>query len=203
MKKLLISAVAVLGLSSAALAGGLPEDAAPMPTASSSDTGFYVGAEGGYGITNWKNLDISHVVNRDNGFVGRAFLGYDLNRYWAVEGGYTYFFNKAEVTTGAVTSKAKTQNIDVVLKGKLPIVDNFDAYAKVGGNYLMTNRDAGQDNIKHFNLTYGAGFDYAITSNVIANIEWLRFNGKAKVGDAKYQPNTDAFMVGLRYKFDV
>lgn len=212
MKKLLvISAVAALGLSSVAFAGGLPEDMnmGSTPAASSYDTGLYLGIEGGYGITGLNSKDKSPAagggvfsVKKDNGVVGRAFLGYDLNRYFAVEGGYTYFFNKAEINSNAGANTTKTSAIDLMLKSKLPVVDSFDLYAKVGGNYLMSKPDAG-DKVNNFNVAYGAGADYYVTSNVIVNLEWLRFNGKAKMSDAKYQPNTNAFMVGLRYKFDL
>jgi opacity protein-like surface antigen len=218
MKKLLaVSAIAALGFTSVAFAGGLPEEMPAAPAAvASSDMGVYVGIEGGLGLTNWKNSTIAIEdgvsTSNDNGVVGRAFLGYDVNRYFALEAGYTYFFNKAKFTyNNAEFNKIKnTQVIDAMLKGKLPVVDNFDLYAKCGVNYLMSKFDKDtNDGItkietsrNSFNVGFGAGADYYITPNIIANVEWLRFNGNAK-NDTKYQPNTDAFMVGLRYKFDL
>ncbi len=214
MKKLLVvSAIAALSLTSVAFAGGLPEEMPAAPAAvASSDTGAYFGISGGLGLTNWKTLNVAgSSIGSDNGVVGRAFLGYDMNRYFAVEAGYTYFFNQAKFNEGAVqTNKAKlTHDVDLMLKGKLPVVENFDLFAKVGVNYLMTKLDKDklfgnttETNRKAFNVGYGAGADYYITPNVIASVEWLRFNGNAKQ-DNKYQPNTDAFMVGLRYKFDL
>jgi len=207
MKKLLVvSAIAAFGLTSAAFAGGLPEEMPMAPSAvSSSDTGVYLGIEGGYGLTNWKNLEKltgGFKISNDNGVVGRAFLGYDINRYFATEVGYSYFFNK--VKAGNDEGSLKTQNVDLMLKLKAPVVDNFDLYAKIGGNYLMSKGD--DISVKNFNVAFGAGADYSITPNIIANVEWLRFNGNNKVefsDDAKYQPSTDAFMVGLRYKFDL
>lgn len=214
MKKLLvISAVAALGLSSLAFAGGLPEEM-PMASSATNDTGVYVGIEGGFGMTNWKNIDDndSRTISKDNGAVGRAFLGFDLNRYFAIEAGYTYFFNKP-INNDKDSKKdldfvKRTQNIDLMFKGKLPVVDNFDLYAKLGVNYLMTSFASGNEittegSTNNFNVAFGAGADYYITPNVIANVEWLRFNGKAKREDKKYQPFTDAFMIGIRYKFDL
>lgn len=167
-------------------------------------------------MTNWKNVDtdISGIkISNDDGFVGRAFLGYDLNRYFALEAGYTYFFvqPKEKNTAGTEQNKIKrTHNIDVMGKVKAPVADNFDLYAKLGVNYLMSDFDkktGGQlviteDSRKYFNVAYGAGADYCITPNIIANVEWLRFNGSAKI-DKHYQPNTDAFMIGLRYKIEI
>ncbi|MDR1057732.1 MAG: outer membrane beta-barrel protein [Coxiellaceae bacterium] len=217
MKKLLaVSAIAVLGLNSVVLAGGLPEEMPMAPSAvSTSEIGVYFGIQGGWGLTHWKDTELSRVevntVSNDNGFVGRAFLGFDINRYFALEGGYTYFFNKPKFKTaaGVETGKVKrTHNVDVMGKIKAPVVDNFDLYAKLGVNYLMAGFDEvtgypKPDSRNNFNVAYGAGADYYITPNIIANAEWLRFNGKAKTSDSKYQPATDAFLIGLRYKFDL
>ena len=230
MKKLLVvSAVAALGLSAVAFAGGLPEEMPAAPAASSSDTGIYVGIAGGYGLTNWKNFDVSPnqaglldntskiaSVSKDNGFVGRAFLGYDFCKFFAGEFGYGYFFNKAKVANPDSTAytQYKTQVFDLFAKGKLPVTEEFNFFAKLGMNYILSNASDtdGGFNIsqnygstkspKTFNVAYGAGADYAITPNVIANVEWLRYNGSAKL-DENYQPNLDAFMIGLRYKFDM
>jgi opacity protein-like surface antigen len=214
MKKLLVvSAIAALGLNSVALAGGLPEEMPMAPAAvATSDAGIYLGIEGGYGMTHWKNLESADSVfsiSNDNGIVGRAFLGYDINRYFALEFGYSYFFNKAKINVLNVeVASVKTQAFDLMGKIKAPVVENFDLYAKLGVNYLMSHGSSnfsgfGNDkNTNNFNVAYGAGADYYITPNVIVNIEWLRFNGNAKLGN-KYQPNTDAFMIGLRYKFDL
>ena len=197
MKKLLVvSAIAALGLTSVAFAGGLPEEMPAAPAAvASSDAGIYLGLQGGWGLTNWKNQYSN--VSKDNGVVGRAFLGYDINRYFAIEGGYSYFFNKVTINGG---SNIKTQAADAYFKGKLPVVDNFDLYAKLGAGWLFVNGDNGSRN--NINVAFGAGADYYITPNVIANLEWTRIEGNAKVGN-NYIPYTDAFMVGLRYKFDL
>jgi opacity protein-like surface antigen len=223
MKKLLVvSAIAALGLSSVAFAGGLPETMPAAPAAVSSDTGIYVGLSAGYGINNWKNLDglNSISVGKDNGVVGRFFVGYDINRYFAAELGYTRFFNKPTFSFNREYNKVKsTQVFDLMGKIKAPVVDNFDLYAKLGVGYMMTNFDTNtplvsdtgttKKNRRAFNVAFGVGADYYITPNIIANIEWLRFNGYPKhnagggVFEDKYQPYSDAFLVGLRYRFDI
>lgn len=214
MKKLLtISAVAALGLSSVAFAGGLPEVMPEAPMAVSSDAGFYLGISGGWGLTNWRNLDgvfsavglTGDKVEKDNGFVGRAFIGYDFNRYFAAELGYTYFFNKPNLDLAGVDTNfvKNTSAVDLMGKIKAPVADNLDLYAKLGANYLMTKFDNNMSSHDNFNVAYGAGVDYMITPNVIANVEWLRFNGHSRLNVNDYQPYTDAFLVGLRYKFDM
>lgn len=213
MKKLLVvSAVAALGLSAVAFAGGLPEEMPAAPAAVvSSDMGPYIGIEGGYGMTHYKNWSENYSVGKDNGIVGRAFLGYDINKYFAAEFGYSYFFNKAKKESKSNSNnytEYKTQAFDLFGKGKLPVTDEFGLYAKLGVGYLMTNAKdngtwTGTKSPKNFNVAYGAGADYYITSNVIANVEWLRYNGNSIMNSDNYQPNTDAFMIGLRYRFDV
>lgn len=218
MKKLLaVSAVAVLGFSSAVFAGGLPEEMPVAPSAT-SDTGLYVGVESGWGMTNWKDQERGKKMDNfsgDRGFVSRFSVGYDVSRHFAVEAGYTYFFNKVErkIFGFEIVQKVnKTQNFDVMGKIKAPVVDNFDLYVKLGVNYLMSdfedmhNKDRNKRR-KSFNVAFGAGADYYITQNVIANVGWLRFNGKSKRFDSndaeRYQPYADAFMVGVKYRFDI
>ena len=218
MKKLLVvSAIAALGLTSVAFAGGLPEEM-PAAPAAASDAGVYVGIEGGYGLTNWRNIENNvsppYSVIKDKGFVGRAFVGYDINKYFALETGFTYFFNKTEIIKKnvALTSGIITQVVDLYGKIKAPVVDSFDLYAKLGACYLMSNIENpigtlaasynNEGNVKNFNVAFGAGADYSITPNIIANVEWPRNSGHLN-GDNNYQTNTDAFMLGLRYKFDL
>lgn len=221
MKKILtVSAIAILGFTSVAFAGGLPEEmpAAPTPV-SASDAGIYVGISGGFGLTNWKYSWIANQTNasisNDNGPVGRIFLGFDFNRYFGVEAGYTYFFNRPKFTLNTLFNRVKsTQDIDFMFKGKLPVAENFDLFAKLGVNYLMSSFDNSNDLVNNtmntsrnsFNVAFGAGADYYITPNVIANVEWLRFNGDSKCdpnNTSTYQPNADIFVIGLRYKFDI
>lgn len=224
MKKLLVvSAVAVLGLTSAAFAGGLPEEMPAAPVAASvNDSGIYLGLNAGYGLTHLNDLANSSIegvnttgVHKDNGLVGRVFAGYDINRYFAVEGGYSYFFNKANLdfvtttqghhnrikTVSGNSGDIKTMAFDLMGKIKAPVCDSFDLYAKLGGSYLMSRID-GLGNNNNFNLAYGAGADYSITPDVIVSLDWLRLNGSAKL-NGNYQPNADLLMVGLRYKFDL
>lgn len=236
-KSLLVGAVAVFGAT--AFAGGLPETM-PITPGSSSDMGVYVGLQGGYGVTNWKNTEsFEHEEStttgtntydkalKDNAFAGRVFVGADLSRYFAVEFGYNHFFNKpkieetisqststsSETWSTAVDTKTElvsfknTMALDLMAKLKAPVAEGFDLYAKVGVSYLMSRVDKSssndyKNNGNNFNLAFGAGADYYITPNVIANVEWVRYGGKAKI-DSNYQPSADLFLLGVRYKLDI
>jgi len=87
--------------------------------------------------------------------------------------------------------------------------NNFDLYAKLGVSCVMrhtaiqaTPRRFGGNN-NTFRGAYGAGVDYYITPNVIANVEWSCLNGNGKFTSGNYQPSADVFMAGLRYRFDL
>lgn len=226
-KILLVSALA-LGFSTFAFAGGLPEAMPPAPCATCSDAGVYLGIEGGYEQTNWKNLDgyvyvdrIFHdldqmSVDHDSGLVGRGFIGYDINKYFAIEGGFTQFNTKRtniKEEDGTLFS-VRTQALDLEFKLKGPITDEFSIYGKLGVDYLMSNISAiksiNMPNRNNFNVLFGAGADYCITPNIIANVEWMRYNGNPKLNidgnnyfANNYAPYADAFMIGIRYRFDM
>jgi len=219
MKKLLVvSAIAALGFSSMAFANGSMPTA---PSVMSDDTGIYLGISGGYAIDNWKNIDDNIInVSKDKGGVARAFLGYDFNKYFAVEAGYTYLnFFRPEINvdgTGANDFKVNKQHVaDLVGKIKAPLAEDFDLYAKLGADYFWTQMNALNPAYTSYtnntiNLVYGAGMDYSVTPNVVVNAEWMRLNGNPSanfVDSSKtfgdYKPNADLFLVGVRYKFDM
>lgn len=202
MKKLAISALAVLGLSVNVLAGGLPDEM-PVSSCAASDMGVYVGLSGGFGFTNYKQWDNNSGkgAHSDSHFVSRLFVGVDLNRYFATEFGYTTFWGKAKFDS---TKLRMVQAFDLFGKIKAPVLENLDVYGKLGVDFLLGNEKHTDGTIRkkeNFNLAFGAGIDYAVTPNIIVNAEWLRYNGDAH--HKHYQPNADAFMFGVRYKFEL
>lgn len=201
MKKLAISALAVLGLSANVLAGGLPEEM-PVSPCAASDMGVYVGLSGGFGLTNYKQWEVNgHGAHSDSHFVSRLFIGADLNRYFATEFGYATFWGKAKFDSNKLRM---VQAFDLFGKIKAPVLENLDIYGKLGVNFLLGNEKHSDNSTckdESFNLAFGAGVDYAITPNIIVNAEWLRYNGNAH--QKHHNPNADAFMVGVRYKFEL
>lgn len=220
MKKQFLLVLAACGLSSAAMAGGLPVDMS-VGNPAGSECGVYVGLGAGYGLNsmvNGKNDGFKfYDYGKTSTFAGRVFLGYDINRYFAVEAGYSHFFTKPELRSavwldaGRIYASRgkfklkKSQAIDLMGKIKAPVCDGFDLYAKLGGNYLMSEKNS-------FNVGYGAGIDWNITNNVVAGLEWLRFNGNKdlrienkKDGERKWAAvsHADAVMLTIRYKFDI
>ncbi len=236
-KALAIGILAVLGLNINTLAETVPS------IKSANDSGFYVGGSAGLGFTNYEQFEFGFGpmnlgIHKDNHVTSRIFMGYDLNRYLAVELGYTDFWGKSRVKFTydycdgglfAPVFNMKTsgddciyqqewklkmvQAFDLFGKFKVPVSERVNLYGKLGISFLFSDRlnvDASvlkvienkQLPVKKdvsVNLAFGAGMDFAITPNVIVNLEWLRFNGNHEIKN--YQPDTDALMVGLRYKF--
>ncbi|MFA6409424.1 MAG: porin family protein [Gammaproteobacteria bacterium] len=166
------------------------------PTAFASNTGTYLGIAAGYGMTNWENL--VDDASKDKGAISRIFIGYDFSKSLAIELGYTNFFSKTDIQE--VNTTIRTQAFDLLGKIKAPLSDKFDIYAKTGLGYLMSNlKSNSYGSRNNFNIAYGLGLEYSISQNVIADISWLRYDGKITYDFNKYQPDADTFMIGLRY----
>jgi opacity protein-like surface antigen len=200
MKKLLV-VFALLGLTSTIFAESHEQPA----TSSLRKAGIYLGLQGGYGMTHWKYLEgstyrggITNVKNDRSG-VSRAFLGYDINRYFAFEAGYSYFFSRSNIlyVDGVTTGDIRLQTVDLYGKIKAPI-GGFDLYAKLGGGYLRETSSLNRS-LNNVSVAFGAGIEYYINRIVIVGFEWLRIGGDANA-TVKYIPNTDTFMIGLRFK---
>ncbi len=184
--------------------------------------GIYIGAQAGYGMTNWDNIeqtidfmgvDIGPKVSGSNAFAGRVFVGYDFHPNFAIEAGYTQFFNntKIDVLGTTVSNPRNDYAIDLVGKLKANIVDNFGLYTKLGVDYMHVDMEvkgldpalAMQPNQEStFNVVYGAGAFYDITSNLTADLSWTRFNGDPKLSN-DYIPAHDLFAVGVFWKFNL
>lgn len=223
LKKILIG-VAALGLTAAALANGnsISESTALAAVpASEFDPGLYVGLQAGYGLTGWKKVQGADLsVSKDGNIAGRVLVGYDFTKYWAAEAGYTYFAKKTEIKAGStLNGDVRTQAWDLVAKGKIPVVDDFEMYGKVGVGYLMSkglqhtsNSFFLKDKQNNFAGVVGAGAEYYFMPNLWMDLSWTRFMVANRCGNlvsggttytyGKYQPDADLFALGVAYKFN-
>lgn len=218
-KKILVGAAA-LGLTAVALANGnsISESTALAAVpASEFDPGLYVGIQAGYGVSGWDRVQGSEAaVSQAKNIAGRLLIGYDFTKYWATEFGYTYFGKKAEIKTGSVIrGDIRTQAFDLVAKGKIPVMDEFDMYGKVGVGYLMSkglqhtgNTLFAKDKQNNIAGVVGAGAEYYFMPNLWMDLSWTRFMVARGCGPSngytfdKYQPDADLFALGVAYKFD-
>ena len=94
-------------------------------------------AAGGFKVNSISDRD------RDTGY--KLFGGYQLNRNFAVEGGYFdlgkfgYTANTTPAGTLSVDMRVKGLNLDLV--GSLPLSERFSAFGRVGLNYAQTRNN--------------------------------------------------------------
>lgn len=216
-KNIAISAVlgvASLGLVAPALANyndGYVQAPVPIATASpyaTSDAGFVIGLEGGYADTHWDNLESNAVSVSGTGFAGRAFLGYDFNQYFGVETGYIYlptaeFRGKDGTPFANMAEDINNYAFDLLGKISIPVTSGLKLYAKAGVGYLHSGTALfNDDSTSHVGPAFGVGAGYEVVPNLTINLSWMRYSGDGKLnGNGNYQPNPDAVLLGLSYKF--
>lgn len=236
IKKLFVGLIA-LTFGTLAFASGDTFVQPPLRT-TSFVPGIYVGVQAGYGRTGWDNLAPDNIasggviqkysITGSNAFAGRVFVGYDFHPNFAIEAGYTQFFNDTEMKTtadffspsGQVTSSATvTSNpkydyaIDLVGKIKAHLIGNAGLYAKAGVDYIHIQADnefkvpgipQGKSTSKssEYNVIYGVGAFYDITQHLTADLSWTRYNGDSNLGD-DYIPAHDLFAAGASWKFNL
>jgi outer membrane immunogenic protein len=182
MKKILLSSVALLGLTAGAMAADLPSRRAPAPVFSAVPvftwTGFYVGVNAGVGFSN--NDDDGIVFGADTifgdsdddtSFIGGAQAGYNYqigsfvvgvegDLQWADFGGTTYVF-----PTGTATVDSDDWFGTVRARAGVAF-DRALIYAT--GGWAFTDNRSG--------WVVGGGIEYAFTNNLTVKLEGLYVN---------------------------
>lgn len=206
--------VALIGLL-AATAG------APTIALAQQDAGFYIGASAG-------QAKINDACTRltSGGFAGgcddkntawKIFGGYQFNRNFGVEGGYTNIGEATAIgtigTTGnrrgrAGSVKAEAKGFELLTVGTLPINEQFAVYGKAG--FFRWDVDmsgtrgrpsvAIDDKVTY--LTLGVGLKYNLTKNLAARLEFQRYDDFG-VGDNPFtgQMSVNVSSLGLQFKF--
>lgn len=215
MKKIITSFVVSLALVTSATVlanGGSYVAPAPKPA---SPAAIYLGISGGYGQMHWRHLydnftitgvnqinfhQFSNVVNttKENGFAGRVYLGFDFNRYIAIETGYTYLpktnlvntYTGTDLNTGqplpTITTNAdiKSYVVDFFLKVSYPIYHRLSVFAKAGGAFYRS--------------TMGGDMVDTVTEKVIPATFSLDFQN-SDTSNSHFGP---AFGVGAEYQIN-
>jgi OOP family OmpA-OmpF porin len=200
MKQALVSMAAALSLLLPfAAAAQMRSDTGP------SASGPYLGA----GIGRAKARDACEGVAGtfscdDKDTAWRIFGGYQLNRYFAAELGYTDLGTSSASGPGASASiDAKAWELSGL--GMIPIVGGLSAYGKLGVYYgdvkssatLGAASTSTSDN--NTDLTFGLGAQYDFTRNLGLRAEWQRY--KDMGGDSTGKSDFDAMTVGVLYRF--
>lgn len=148
--------------------------------------------------------------NRDRGF--KIYGGYQVNKYFALEGGYfdlgRYSFAATTVPTGTLDGSIKIRGLNLDVVGTVPITEKFSAFARVGVNYAQardTFSGTGAVQVlnpnpskRDTNLKLGVGVQYAFTDALAMRAEVERYRINDAVGN---KGDVDLVSVGLVYKF--
>ena len=146
------------------------------------DTGFYLGA----GVGSGEMRDFCTTIGGacdDQDVSWNVFAGYQINRNWAVEAGYTDFGEAS--TSGFVAGvpisvRVRSKGAELVGVGILPLGSNFSLYGKAGAFYYESDATttgaivrSSSDNGWH--LTFGLGAQYDFNGKFATRIEWQRY----------------------------
>jgi len=213
MKKIILSTVAILSLSSFAMAGGdieVVEEQVIELAAPATDTGFYVGL--GYGWTGFNGNGVGAYNTPENNWdinLGSIMIdgGYKFNQYIAVEG--RYWFGLQDSNDLGWTSGAKDVTVDswaIYAKPMYPVTSEFNVYGLIG----FAGTDVEVDNLSGANFdasgfSWGIGADYKVVDNVSVFIDYTSIvqNEGVTFGglNLPLEMDTDKVTVGVNYKF--
>jgi OOP family OmpA-OmpF porin len=152
------------------------------------------------------------IVNDDRSTGFKIFGGYQLNKNFAIEGGYfdlgKFGYTATTVPAGTLSGNIKLKGLNLDLVGILPITDKFSAFGRAGLNYaqakdsfngtgavLVTNPSPSKNDT---NYKFGLGLQYAFTDALAMRAEAERYRINDAVGN---KGHIDLVSVGLIYRF--
>ena len=208
MKNIVLSAVAVLAMSSFAVAGG---DIAPVeePMVAASvitDGGFYLGLAYGFmGDEYTRSPNNMNPLSFDESYgavMGQA--GYKFNEYVAVEGRYWWAVSSVNVENNV---KGELQGADawgIYVKPMYPVTDSFDIYALLG--YAAMDHNSVRLNDGD-GFSWGLGASYGVTDSIDLFIDYVSiYDGDRSFTDASgvnvnKDISVDSVNFGVTYNF--
>jgi OOP family OmpA-OmpF porin len=148
--------------------------------------------------------------DRDRGF--KIYGGYQVNKYFSLEGGYfdlgRFGFSATTVPAGTLNGSIKLRGLNLDVVGTVPITERFSAFGRIGANYAQASDNfSGTGAVqvlnpnptkRDTNLKVGLGVQYAFTDSLAMRAEVERYRINDAVGN---KGDVDLVSVGLVYKF--
>jgi len=213
MKKLTLSIAAIAAMSSFAIAGGDIEpvvEAVTEVVTPDTTAGFYVGIAYTYG------MEAERALYTPNGIVsaaddatwevaGMVMAGYQINKYFAVEGRYTASLDDAKYNDIDVADYDLT-NAAIYAKVMYPVAEIVTVYGLVG--YGQTKIEGLVNEYETDGLQWGVGASYNVNENLsvfvdytkLAMIDEIDVNGVTVTGLVD-DFDVSTVNVGISYKF--
>ena len=187
-----------------------------------ANSAWYVGAGAGRSMA---SIDEDRLVNsllaggassvafskyeRDTGY--KLFIGKQLNRNFAVEGGYVdlgnFGFNAINSPAGTLNGDVRFRGLNLDLLAQLPLNERFSIYGRLGMNYsradarftgnrlyAVTNPNSSETKL---NPKLGLGLEYKFTEALAMRGEVERYRVNDAVGN---RGDVDLYSVSLVYK---
>jgi OOP family OmpA-OmpF porin len=200
MKKILFALIA-----SATALGGMTS-----ASAATNDPGTaYVGA----GLVGSRySFDVPGATSNDdhsgNKASGKLYAGYNFDKTFAIEGGYTNFGSQSyNYSVGGTAGRLESDSHSfyVAGKGTMPVNDQFNVFGKLGVSRNHGSIDAtgaaataGLGGSGNKTALYASiGGEYALNKNVSLSLEYEHY-GKNDIDQGR---KTGAITAGLRYNF--
>ncbi len=162
--------------------------------------GLYAHAELGRSAYS-DDIDVdTEVINVDGTASSyRLALGYDANRYLAVEGGYVDFgeidFGEIDVGGNTGSLEGQADGLEFSIIGRLPLGDRFSLTGRAGLLWWDATTQAFdvRNDLSERDLFLGVGGEFSATEKLGISAGWTRY----KLDD----DDIDYFSLGLRFRF--
>ena len=148
--------------------------------------------------------------DRDTGY--KVFGGYQINRNFAIEGGYfdlgKFGYTANTTPAGTLSGDMRVKGLNLDLVGSLPLSERFSAFGRVGLNYAQTKDNFSSTGAVRVtnanpsangtNYKLGVGLQYALSDAWSVRGELERYRVKDGVGN---RGHIDMASLGLVYRF--
>lgn len=197
------------------------------------ERGFYIDGDIGYASVDWLSplsfIEVGNIYfgsdsNRRGGFTFGGDIGYQVNRFLAIEFGSYYLPQVNFAHIGSDFLLLNTFKIDSWLfyaAGKLmapvPFIDNLDIFFKAGAafrsvhinSFIISEQATSGQSESNLNAMLGVGLQYHFTENFSINGQWLHVaEGGVRPGDTGLStsfptPADNLFIFGFGYLFRI
>ena len=197
--------------------------ASPGAMAQGQDAGWYGGANVGRSAASIDDARINNgligsgfssstIVDDDRSTGYKIFGGYQVNKNFAVEGGYfdlgNFGYTATTVPAGTLNGRIKLRGLNLDLVGTVPLSEKFSVFGRAGLNYAQA-RDSfsgtgavqvANPNPRKNDTNYklGLGLQYALTESLAMRAEAERYRVNDAIGN---RGHVDLVSVGLIYRF--
>lgn len=223
MKKLVVSMVSAAALATAGMAAANNGMAASDQSFSSGNnaSGVFVSGDAGVGFVGLKKSDFNDPITnaaptqfQTHGFAWAANLGYQFNKYLALEAGYmTFGKTKVNTTIGGIAANETDSfgGFDAAAKVIAPISSQFNLFAKAGAVDMHDDADLSVvgRTIRAHGSTWvpmlGLGTSYNVSNNVALTVQddYAFRTNYTHQGVKTFMPAANDVLAGLSYKFNV